>query len=1327
MGGPALISRLAIDRVHACAPCDSLGGIITVNGAAGGFLAKAASGRVRGTSPQLATAPRARTSPDADDGGDADDEDDGSDEATRATTTPRADVPVAWACAIPEGDIRGIRAKVQSLPSRKGLRDALLQPAVHAINIFGPAARDDATLACGGYKFYACYHIAVWGRAKDSPRLTNETLRRRAARAAHGGLEEMWNERVAECGVNRGHGGAGNTISSATRKPRKPPPSTAAVGSMLPAHVADPVGTEEDDLSDADTDTEDGRDAPARREQATAEARMLAAQHWINTGNPGKALGCFSATSVGSPKDPALLRSLLDLTPWAELPSAHAMRDEPGTPAFTLKHGVCDKFIRSLPAGRAAGTMLTTYELIRSTYEAGAQAGWQAFFSAFTAGALVEALACLVCGVLRAVMLTKEKGWRPLGIKESECRCGAALFASQKKAGWNSWYTSELPEYKAARESRVRDTAARVEQLQAAVAGAATRNPTAARRARAALATANIEAEAARAPPNFPVQLCYAPNGADLGCHALEAFHCLMPDNTTVPCDTYNMYNETEREPAFDCMRTHDPESIPIYRMMYGRLVSIYVDRHSEGGTVQVNLRDVVGKADRLGLADSGLVDPDDPCGSLERSLINDELPAIYADVDRHASDVTDVIMLLYLCSSRGWHQGCALATNGACCSYHLALHHLAQDPRFRHTAVLCFGDDTYGNDDDSIIYEWRAAKIRTCTPLGHVARIDKEACWSPRSGCTHAPAELPGSPRHPDGLLPGFKALGAFFGHHEWCRERLANKLLTRLDHLDLIDGMRDSPAVTNSAQIQNALFDISSSSIPVYSMRVQHPSLFFEPLPPAAQIRYGAETAAAAVDARLATSFTALTAADDTPSDLRALALQQACLKAAHGGLGCRTVTSTAEVAYCASRIAVANRLHAWFPALAAFDPTTDEHPWFADVRDIYERTRTQLKDLHALHADLRKDELHCCDGSTVLQAHVPPKLPHLKSLPPFASINGTVSVSKNPSQGKLTSVIDHLAWFACKAAWQQWDDDHPGGPAPNRCVTNFIAMSQPGTDGWLRIKPSTHGARIESTAFLWQLQRRFNLHLSSAKDVFAASAAVGVPHDPWGDRLLGEPGTDKSAGHTEVLRVLYAAHQATAPGPVVYGDKENIDQYHSFNTGCCLDIGERGAAPGGQDLIVEIKGFSALASTVVTGCARRGATHGFGNTLERAIRKVRGVRARTGAHRWDHAKGTGSVIAAPGDYDDALTRRKSVVLFLMETSGGFSRPAKAHLRWLQSRSKRVDRTPYTGWEPAPKKGTRRPFMQHWMQHLSTAMICGDARRGLNALSAMAALHRL
>ena len=48
----------------------------------------------------------------------------------------------------------------------------------------------------------------------------------------------------------------------------------------------------------------------------------------------------------------------------------------------------------------------------------------------------------------------------------------------------------------------------------------------------------------------------------------------------------------------------------------------------------------------------------------------------------------------------------------------------------------------------------------------------------------------------------------------------------------------------------------------------------------------------------------------------------------------------------------------------------------------------------------------------------------------------------------------------------------------------------------------------------------------------------------------------------------------------------------------------------------------------------------------------------------------------------------RRKhnELVLFLMETSGALSPPAKKHLRWLHRRSKgnlgKMDGTPYDGW---------------------------------------------
>jgi len=66
-------------------------------------------------------------------------------------------------------------------------------------------------------------------------------------------------------------------------------------------------------------------------------------------------------------------------------------------------------------------------------------------------------------------------------------------------------------------------------------------------------------------------------------------------------------------------------------------------------------------------------------------------------------------------------------------------------------------------------------------------------------------------------------------------------------------------------------------------------------------------------------------------------------------------------------------------------------------------------------------------------------------------------------------------------------------------------------------------------------------------------------------------------------------------------------------------------------------------------------------------------------------------------------------------------YAQPAYDHLRWLKARSKQRDRTEYTGWAADTRK-TSRPFMEHWMQRISTAAVRGNARRALNALSALA-----
>ena len=170
-------------------------------------------------------------------------------------------------------------------------------------------------------------------------------------------------------------------------------------------------------------------------------------------------------------------------------------------------------------------------------------------------------------------------------------------------------------------------------------------------------------------------------------------------------------------------------------------------------------------------------------------------------------------------------------------------------------------------------------------------------------------------------------------------------------------------------------------------------------------------------------------------------------------------------------------------------------------------------------------------------------------------------------------------------------------------------------------------------------------------------------GDNYDPWCDRLAGEPGTDKSAPHNGALRVLHDCHQATVGGgTVVLGDKSHAEVWKLLNDGCCLDIGERGQAAGGRDLVVEVKVWTYLHadSTPIphADLSLQGATHGFGDTLEHAIRKVRGVRARSGDDRWSHARGVGRVSHHPGDYDDAQRRKHNEhVLFLMETSGALT----------------------------------------------------------------------
>ena len=216
--------------------------------------------------------------------------------------------------------------------------------------------------------------------------------------------------------------------------------------------------------------------------------------------------------------------------------------------------------------------------------------------------------------------------------------------------------------------------------------------------------------------------------------------------------------------PSSEALHEHDPECKPVYRMLYGHAADIYLDRTDNGSMVRLSIDEVCQRAPRIGIAD-GLIDASDPDESIARAFQQDNMPPIFSSIVKAGGAVLRTVVTLFLVSTRGFHQGCALATNGACMPYHCVLAKLAAEPAFRENRCLMFGDDTYGHGEDGCIHSWRAEKERRCEPLGHQARRDKELTFSPQGALEHAPPDMPGSPKHPQGRVQGFKAAGFYIG----------------------------------------------------------------------------------------------------------------------------------------------------------------------------------------------------------------------------------------------------------------------------------------------------------------------------------------------------------------------------------------------------------------------------------------------------------------------------------------------------------------------------------------------------------------------------------
>jgi hypothetical protein len=106
-------------------------------------------------------------------------------------------------------------------------------------------------------------------------------------------------------------------------------------------------------------------------------------------------------------------------------------------------------------------------------------------------------------------------------------------------------------------------------------------------------------------------------------------------------------------------------------------------------------------------------------------------------------------------------------------------------------------------------------------------SKLTKVRCYSPAGDMRLAPASIPGSALHPDGVLPGLKVVGAWVGDDAWCGEQARKAVLRRLRPLDMVDCLRDTATIPNAEQLARTLITRIAIAIPAYWLALMRPSV--------------------------------------------------------------------------------------------------------------------------------------------------------------------------------------------------------------------------------------------------------------------------------------------------------------------------------------------------------------------------------------------------------------------------------------------------------------------------------------------------------------------
>jgi hypothetical protein len=292
-------------------------------------------------------------------------------------------------------------------------------------------------------------------------------------------------------------------------------------------------------------------------------------------------------------------------------------------------------------------------------------------------------------------------------------------------------------------------------------------------------------------------------------------------------------------------------------------------------------------------------------------------------------------------------------------------------------------------------------------------------------------------------------------------------------------------------------------------------------------------------------------------------------------------------------------------------------------------------------------------------------------------------------------------------------------------NREAVRVLSISQKGAGGWLTIAPDgSYSTKIGSPELVIGLQRRYGLNLSAAKAANDAITATGEIVDYLGDDIANQG--EHTRRHNAVVRAWYNVLAAVAVGPVVLGDKEKPENTVIFNDGHVADLVEVSGNEDGSDAIHEVKCPTSLKKHYAAGHgsakggapATAGHIYGFGSTLEQYRLMTLGCKkqGKSGGPPFNHHTGRGYVAEHIGHYADALNKKNTVALILVEALGGIAPTTLNELHKLASRTKghgAYDRTRYGRTRASPTS-----FVTHHMQQISKAAVVNDSKAILKGI---------